>query len=92
MTTYQIVCRKLTSQNTIDHVGLVEYGQQTKPAKFKRTSKQINNMIENNDQCFVTDKAGKEVEVKQFGDDFIRTKPDGIIKNNLLHLRECDFS
>lgn len=92
MTQYQIVCSKLTPQKTIEHVGLVEYGQPTKPAKFKRTPKQINTMIGNGDQCFVTNEGGKEVEVDQFGDDFIKTNPDVTIKNNLSYLRECTFS
>lgn len=91
MTDYQIVCKNLTSdQSKIEKVGLVESGKPTKLAQLAKTPKQINDMIGGNDKCFVTDEAGVEAEVIQFGDDFIRTKGDKTIKNNLLHLRDCN--
>ena len=35
------------------------------------------------DKCFFTDELGASAEVDQLGDDFIRTKPDGKIHNNI---------
>ena len=91
MTTYRIVCKVLnTDENHIEKVGLTD-DQSNDKANSSATPKAINNMITKGDKCFVTNEAGKEVEVDQFGDDFIRTKPDGVIKNNLRHLRDCSF-
>ena len=92
MSTYRIVCRLISNdQSHIEEVGLTD-DMSKDTANFRKTPSQINDMIANGAQCFVTDEAGKEVEVVQFGDNFITTKPDGIIKNNLLHLRKCNFT
>ena len=90
LTTYRIVCKVLNG-NHIQTVGLTDNASSDR-ATTSGTPKQINDMIGKGDKCFVTNEAGKEVEVDQFGDDFIRTKPDGTIHNNLRHLRDCKFS
>lgn len=94
MTDYRIVCKTLTSDGShIAKVGLIKPGESPSKATSSATPKEINDMISSgSDKCFVTNEAGKEVEVDTFGDDFIRTKPDGEIRNNLRHLRDCNFS
>ena len=90
ITTYQIVCKKLTSdEGRIEIVGLIEQGESPDKASMSATPKQINTMIDNGHRCFSTNDAGIKVEVDQFEDDFIRTKPDGVIRGNLRHLRNC---
>lgn len=92
MATYRIVCKILSSdENHIQKAGLTDDTSSDR-ATSSATPKDINDMIGNGDQCFFTNEAGKEVEVEQFGDDFIRTKADGTVRNNLRHLRDCKFS
>ena len=92
MTTYRIVCKVLSRNGDhIEKVGLTD-DQSSDKATSSATPKAINNIIAQGDRCFVTNEAGKETEVEQFGDDFIRTKADGTIRNNLRHLRDCNFS
>lgn len=90
MTTYQIVCKELTSDGQrINRVGLAKPPKTN--AEFAATPKEINSMIDNGDTCFFTDEDGARVDVSQFGDDFIRTDPDGKFENNLRHIRDCSF-
>lgn len=90
MTTYQIVCKELTTNGQrINRVGLAQPPKTN--AEFAATSKDVNDMIGNGDICFFTDEEGARVEVSQFGDDFIRTDPDGKFENNLRHIRSCKF-
>ena len=91
MTTYRIVCKLLSSDNShIQTVGITDNSSSDK-ATDSATPKKINELIGNGHKCFVTNEDRKQVEVDQFGDDFIRTKADGTIKNNLRHLRDCNF-
>ena len=91
MTDYRIVCRNLSdSESRIVKLGLIKPGGDPKKADFPATPKEVNTLIEKGDRCFFTMENGKEVEVEQFGDDFIRTKADGTVKNNLRHLRKCN--
>lgn len=90
MTEYRIVCKNLSSDEShIVKVGLIKPNGDPKKADFSKTPKEVNQMIENGDRCFFTLVEGKETEVDQFGDDFIRTKADGTVKNNLRNLRDC---
>ena len=90
MTDYRIVCKNLSSDEShIVRVGLIKPNGDPDKADFSKTPKQVNQMIENGDRCFFTLEGGKEAEVTQFGDDFITTKADGTIKNNLRNLRTC---
>ena len=90
MTDYRIVCKNLSSdESQIVEVGLIKPNGDPKIADFSRTPKEVNQMIEHGDRCFFTLESGKEAEVEQFGDDFIRTKADGTLKNNLRNLRNC---
>ena len=92
LTNYRIVCRVLSDDGGhIQKVGITD-DMSSDAASYSATPKAINNMIDKGDKCFVTNEAGVEVEVDQFGDDFIRTKPDGKIENNLRHLRKCEFT
>ncbi len=91
MTMYRIVCKVLaTGDDHIEKVGITDE-QSGDKATDSATPKKINELIGNGHKCFVTNEAGKQVEVDQFGDDFIRTKADGEIRNNLRHLRDCNF-
>jgi len=91
MTDYRIVCKNLSDdESRILRVGLIKPGGNPKKADFSATPKKVNDMIGNGDRCFFTIEGGKETEVEQFGDDFIRTKADGTVKNNLRHLRNCN--
>jgi len=93
MTTYRIVCKKLsTDESHIEKVGLIKSGESPSSATSSATPKEINDMIGNGHTCFITNEAGAEAEVDKFDGNFIRTKPDGIIRNNLRHLRNCNFS
>lgn len=86
----QIVCKNLKDNGSINKVGLANPGN--KYAKFAKTPKEVNDMIDEGTKCFFTDEKGDVAEVEQLGDDFIRTKPDGKTHNNLSHLRDCSFS
>jgi len=93
MTDYRIVCKNISSDEThIEKVGLIKPNGDPKQADFIRTPKEVNQMIKDGDKCFFTLESGKDAEVEQFGDDFIRTKADGTLKNNLRHLRDCRSS
>ncbi len=76
-------------QERIEIVGLIENGESPDKASMSATPKQINIMIGNGHRCFITNDVGVKVEVDQFDDNFIRTKPDGVIQGNLRHLRNC---
>ena len=90
MTDYRIVCKNLNSEKThILKVGLIKPNGDPEKADFSKTPKEVNQMIEDGNRCFFTLESGKDVEVEQFGDDFIRTKADGTLKNNLGYLRNC---
>ena len=90
MVDYRIVCKNLSSDEShIVKVGLIEPNGDPKTADFSKTPKEVNQMIENGNRCFFTLENGREAEVEQFGDDFIKTKADGILKNNLRNLRNC---
>lgn len=91
MINYQIVCKTLSSdQSRIQTLGLSDTTDDR--AKSSMTPKEINTLIKNGNRCFVTNEAGTQTEVIQFGDNFITTKADGTIQNNLRHLRDCHFS
>ena len=91
MTTYKVVCKILSSDGErIQTVGLTD-DTLTDIATSSATPKEINQKIGNGDRCFFTNEAGTQVEVEQFGDNFIRTKADGTVRNNLRHLRDCNF-
>ena len=91
MTDYRIVCKNLSdNESRIIRIGLIKPGGNPSKADFSATPKEVNNMIESGNRCFFTMEGGKEAEVDQFGDDFIRTKADGTVKNNLRHLRNCN--
>ena len=90
MNEYQIVCKELKQNGSINRVGLAPPGENA--SKVAKTPDQVNQMIGQGDKCFFTDEKGDVAEVDQLGDDFIRTKPDGIVHNNLGHLRDCSFS
>ncbi|HZS74060.1 MAG TPA: DUF3892 domain-containing protein [Candidatus Nitrosotalea sp.] len=90
MTTYEIVCKTLTSdQSRIERVGLIESGGSANTASSSATPAQINESISKGHKYFFTNDAGMRVEVDRFENDFIRTKPDGILRGNLRHLRNC---
>ncbi len=92
MTTYRIVCKLLSSDNNhIQTVGITDDPSKDR-ATDSATPRKINELIGNGHRCFVTNEAEKQVEVDQFGDNFIRTKADGEIRNNLRHLRDCKFT
>ena len=79
----------ILSPGSIVRLGLIGPYGNPNTADFSKTPKQINNMIEAGDQCFFTLEGGKEDEVAELGDDFIRTRADDTVKNNLRHLRDC---
>lgn len=90
MITYEIVCKKLTSdEKRIERVGLIKPGELSSTATSSATPAQINELIGKGYKYFFTNDAGMKVEVDRFEDDFIRTKPDGILRGNLRHLRNC---
>lgn len=90
MTEYRIVCKNLSpDESHIEKVGMIRPHGDSNKADLFRTPKEVNKMIENGDRCFFTLEGGKEAEVEQFGDDFIKTKADGTLKNNLRNLRTC---
>jgi len=91
MTRYRIVCKLLSNDGSrIEKVGITDDPSKD-TANDSATPQKINDLIGKGNPCFVTNEAGKQVEVDQFGDNFIRTKPDGEIRNNLRHLRDCNF-
>ena len=90
MTTYQIVCKNLSSNNSrIEKVGLVNEGQPTNRATKIITPNEANGLLEQGDKCFFVNEDGDKVYVSTFGDNFIKTNPDGIKHNNLRELRDC---
>ncbi|MEM3008181.1 MAG: DUF3892 domain-containing protein [Candidatus Nitrosotenuis sp.] len=92
ITTYQIVCKRLTTNGErIDHVGLVEEGKPTSHAQYKKTPKELNQLIRSGHRCFFVNEKGNRVGVTELGDNFIKTEPDGIKHNNLRELRDCNF-
>ena len=91
MTDYRIVCKTLSSDNNhIEKLGLSD--SSSDKANSSATPKEINTLIGNGNRCFVTNEVKTQTEVIQFGEDFITTKADGTIRNNLRHLRDCNFS
>ncbi len=92
MTIYRIVCKVLGIDGYhIEKIGLTDH-MFSHIVNFTVTPETINEMIENGEKVFVVNEYGDEVEVIQFCDDFIKTKPEGIIQNNLFHLKDCNFS
>ncbi|HJT10260.1 MAG TPA: DUF3892 domain-containing protein [Candidatus Nitrosotalea sp.] len=88
-----MVCKNLTYDGErIQQVGLKQQGETSDRASSAATPAEINQAIRQGHRYFFTNDAGMKVEVDQFGDNFIRTKPDGIVKGNLRHLRDCRFS
>lgn len=70
---------------------MVEEGTPTSPAKYKKTPRELNQLITAGNKCFFVNEKGDRVEVTELGDKFIKTKPDGIKHNNLRELRDCNF-
>lgn len=62
MTEYQIVCKDLKDNGSINKVGLANPGE--KYAKFAKTPKEINDMIDEGTKCFFTDEKGDVAEVE----------------------------
>ena len=92
MTIYRIVCKVLSMDgHRIEQVGLTD-SMFNHIVNSTATPETINEMIENGERVFVVNESGDEVEVIQFCDDFIKTKPEGIIQNNLFHLKDCNFN
>lgn len=72
-------------------MGLVEEGKPTTPAQYKKTPKELNQLISLGHKCFFVNEKKDRVEVTDLGDKYIKTKPDGIKHNNLRELRNCNF-
>lgn len=86
---YQIICTTRKENDSIDKLGYIQEGGDSKTASNVVDKEVINIKIKAGNTFFFTDEGGVKVDVIAVEDNYVRTSPDGTKKNNLLHLRLC---